>query len=127
MWRRACVATVAAGSPQLGETSIMKVALATTALVTAGIAFTVGTATGGRVPFRLSRTRPSPVVASATPSLRNTTARRLLPAKAVNEIVQNYCTDCHNDQQLSGNQSLEHFDIDSVSSPSRLAQSERMI
>ncbi len=103
----------------------MKVVFATTATVTAAIAFTVGTATGGRVPSWLNH-NTVPVRSVASAAHRNSApATHRIPSKVLNDLVQTYCTDCHNDQQLSGNQSFDHFDIDST--PNRTAQTEKMI
>jgi hypothetical protein len=48
-----------------------------------------------------------------------------MPIAAANAVVDMYCTDCHNDQQKSGNLSFDHFDA--ASAPKDLAVSERMI
>ncbi|HEY6219562.1 MAG TPA: DUF1592 domain-containing protein [Gemmatimonadaceae bacterium] len=50
---------------------------------------------------------------------------KTLPPTAVNGLIQEYCSDCHNDQTLSGNLSLEHYTLDSATT--RLAVSEKMI
>jgi len=48
-----------------------------------------------------------------------------MASAAVNGLIQEYCTDCHNDQALAGNLSLEHYNVDSAAM--RLATSEKMI
>lgn len=104
----------------------MKVVFASVAVVTAALAFSVGTATGGRVPFSAARSpesRPLPKKPSARPKVRaaknehpsyGPTGARGISVSALNDVVQNYCTDCHNVQVMSGNLSLEQFDIDTA-------------
>jgi hypothetical protein len=48
-----------------------------------------------------------------------------IPISALNAVVDQYCTDCHNDQMMVGNLSLEHYDV--ASAPSRWAASEKII
>jgi hypothetical protein len=48
-----------------------------------------------------------------------------IPISALNAVVDQYCTDCHNDQMMVGNLSLEHYDV--AAAPTRLAASEKMI
>ena len=105
----------------------MRFVVATTAAVSAALAFTVGTATGHRAPEHSRRlVPPAATDRSATrvaPHFRSRPSR--LSSTALNEVIQTYCGDCHNDAVLSGNLSLEHFDVDSA--PQRLATSEKMI
>jgi hypothetical protein len=103
----------------------MKFVLATTAIVTAGVAFTVGTATGNGAPHWAARATASAPVRAVKAVKRSAPKNPRGVATAFNDIVQNYCTDCHSDQTLSGNLSLEHFDIDSVANDR--AESERII
>ena len=103
----------------------MKFVFATTAVVTAGVAFIVGTATGSGAPHFSSRaSAPAPKPATKM-AKRNAPKNPRATATIFNNIVQNYCTDCHSDQTLSGNLSLEHFDIDSVAD--RREESEKII
>jgi hypothetical protein len=85
----------------------MKIVFATVAGLTAVLAFRVGVATG--VSVHPPKPPAPPHVSSA----------------ALTQVVQTYCTDCHNDQLLSGNLSLEHFDVDSA--PETRATSEKVI
>jgi hypothetical protein len=85
----------------------MKLVFATVAGLTAVLAFKVGVATG--VVVHPPKPPAPPHIATA----------------ALTQVVQTYCTDCHNDQLLTGNLSLEHFDVDSA--PETRAISEKMI
>jgi hypothetical protein len=107
----------------------MKFALVTTAVVTAGVAFTVGTATGSSAPHWSARVKTSPAGTLRPAKLvkRSSPTNPRAVANAFNGVVQNYCTDCHSDQTLSGNLSLEHFDIDSVAIDDRREESEKLI
>jgi hypothetical protein len=108
----------------------MKIVFASVAAVSAAVAFSVGTATGTRAPNRL-RVNASPTTPPAKPPAKR--ARPALaagraptiPIATLNAVVDQYCTDCHNDQMLVGNLSLEHYDV--AAAPSRLAASEKMI
>ena len=119
-------------------TRSMKVVFVSVSVVTAVLAFSVGTATGGRVPFSAMRSAESPVPVKKTPRRPKVRApkpgehapygpigSRGIAVSALNEVIQNYCTDCHNEQVMSGNLSLEKYDIDTASK--RLAVSEKMI
>jgi hypothetical protein len=116
----------------------MKVVLASAAVVTAALAFSVGTATGGHVPFSVLRTSRGLIPAknkTTRPKAHSVRARgseaygpigaRGIPVAALNEVVQNYCTDCHNPQVMSGNLSLEQFDIDTAAKMTHVV--EKMI
>ena len=105
----------------------MKVVFASVAVVTAALAFSVGTATGGRVPFSAFRPIEGPAPVKKTPARPKVRAAkpgehapygpigsRGIAVSALNDVVQNYCTDCHNVQVMSGNLSLEKFDIDTA-------------
>lgn len=48
-----------------------------------------------------------------------------IPIPVLNTVIDQYCTDCHNDQMKVGNLSLEHYDI--AAAPSRWAASEKVI
>jgi hypothetical protein len=50
---------------------------------------------------------------------------RKISSAALNEVVAQYCSDCHNPISLKGNLTLANFDIDSAAA--RLATSEKMI
>ncbi|MEO8625021.1 MAG: DUF1587 domain-containing protein, partial [bacterium] len=50
---------------------------------------------------------------------------RAISPKALNEVVAQYCTDCHNPITLKGNLTLANFDLDSAAA--HLATSEKMI
>jgi len=105
----------------------MKVVFATTALVTAAVAFSVGTATGGRAPRFLPRSTslsPSPRSANKE-SLARRSPERLIPTKVLNNIIETYCIDCHSEKSLGGNLSLEHYNVDSAATD--IATSEKII
>jgi len=104
----------------------MKVLFATTALVSAAVAFSVGTATGGRAPRFLPRT----TVASATraPRAKSVTHRsreNRIPTGVLNSVIETYCLDCHSEKSLGGNLSLEHYDIDSAAA--NITKSEKIV
>jgi hypothetical protein len=102
----------------------MKFVVATTAAVTAAVAFTVGTATAHRAPAHASH--PAVHLAARAYAVAHLKSRSLaLPPVVIDSLVQTYCGDCHNDAVLSGNLSLEHFQLDSA--PLHLATSEKMI
>ncbi|MEO7084908.1 MAG: DUF1592 domain-containing protein [Gemmatimonadaceae bacterium] len=107
----------------------MKLVFATTAIVTAGVAFTVGTATGRDAPHWTAGAKSLATVPMRTAKSVKRSAPKDPRAitNAFNGVVQNYCTDCHSDQTLSGNLSLEHFDLDSVMIDDRREESEKLI
>ena len=105
----------------------MKVVFATTALVTAAVAFSVGTATGGRAPHFLPRTTsksPAPHVARKE-SLKPHAPGPRIPTSVLNSVIETYCLDCHSEKSLGGNLSLEHYNVDSAASD--IATSEKLI
>src|SRR5262249_54031060 len=108
----------------------MKIVFASVAAVSAAVAFSVGTATGTRAPNYL-RLNASPTTPPAKPPARRAHApihsapAPTIPIPALNAVVEQYCTDCHNDQMMVGNLSLEHYDV--AAAPSRWAASEKMI
>ena len=102
----------------------MKVVVAAAAVVSTALAFTVGTATGHKAPDRSAR--PSlPAVTGVHVPRAVRPAPRLLSSSVANGLIDNYCTDCHNDQALAGNLSLEKYDVDSA--VQQRATSEKMI
>ena len=102
----------------------MRFVFGTTAAVTVAVAFAVGTATGHETPDRATRESARPLAADHMTSRVLSRSPRMSAAVA-NSLVQTYCEDCHNDQALAGNLSLERFDVDSA--PRMLATSEKMI
>src|ERR1051325_10473264 len=96
----------------------MKSVLVAVAGVTAGVAFTVGTATGGRSPVT-APVAPTPLVtwknahAGDHPSYGRPGARGVSSA-ALNAVVQRYCESCHNPTQKKGNLNLAGFDLDAA-------------
>src|SRR5690348_15987633 len=108
----------------------MKIVFASVAAVSAAVAISVGTATGTRAPNYLrpnaSPTRPlvKPPAKHAARSAKPAPSPTI-PISALNAVVDQYCTDCHNDQMMVGNLSLEHYDV--AAAPSRWAASEKMI
>ncbi|HEV8216947.1 MAG TPA: hypothetical protein VGP95_13965, partial [Gemmatimonadaceae bacterium] len=105
----------------------MKVVFATTALVTAAVAFSVGTATGGRAPRFLPRSASvSLSTRSATKeSLRHRSPASRIPTSVLNNVIETYCIDCHSEKSLGGNLSLEHYNVDSAATD--IATSEKII
>src|SRR5215468_9667086 len=85
----------------------MKIVFVSAAGVAAALAFSVGTATGGRVP-------PTSKIGA-----------RGVSTEALNATVQRYCGSCHSPTTKKGNLSLRGFDVDSATND--LAVSEKMI
>jgi hypothetical protein len=85
----------------------MKIAFGAAAVVTASLAFTVGTAT----------TAPS-----ARPPVHGKVS-----SPALNSVVQRYCGSCHSPGNLKGNLSLRGWDIDSAASPDNVDVSEKIV
>ena len=101
----------------------MKVVFVSAAAVTAALAFTVGTAIGSRVPPGTISLRP--VAAHPLPHVgARASTRRISPA-ALNGVIQQYCGECHNDNLLTGNLSLDKFDVEKAYASDSTA--ERMI
>src|SRR6266550_5449877 len=94
----------------------MKFVFATAVGVTSALAFTVGTATGGRVP---ERARPGP-----HPSYGKIGGRGI-PTNELSSVIQHTCLSCHNDVTMKGNLSLKGYDVDSAYQ--QLDVSEKMI
>ncbi len=63
--------------------------------------------------------------AVAEPAMAVSHTLTTMPLEAQNELVDTYCTVCHNDEGLAGNMSLDTFDGATV--VEHLARSERMI
>jgi hypothetical protein len=87
----------------------MRIVFVSAAAVSAAIAFSVGTATGGRVP-------PTPKVGA-----------RGVSTEALNTVVQRYCATCHNPTMAKdrGNLSLRGYSVDSATSA--VALNEKII
>ena len=108
----------------------MKIVFASVAAVSAAVAFSVGTATGTRAPNYLrgntwlAGPRPKPPAKAVRRAVRPSTSPTI-PISALNAVVDQYCTDCHNDQMMVGNLSLEHYDV--AAAPSRWSASEKII
>lgn len=112
----------------------MKIVFASVAAVSAAVAFSVGTATGTKAPnsMRLKESlssprpkpRPAPIHA-ARARLHGPGPAPAIPIAALNNVIEQYCTDCHNDQMMVGNLSLEHYDI--AAAPAHLAESEKVV
>ena len=69
-----------------------------------------------------------PISTSATPNRRATSLHAVPPAvepATLSEVVETYCTRCHNERRLRGNLSLEGFDPDTPEADPEVA--ERMI
>src|SRR4029078_8478294 len=116
----------------------MKLVVATVAVVTTALAASVGTAIGRNAPRSTALrspdrpaaiTKPSPRPKARTssrvhPSYRTTGARGISTA-ALNSVIETYCQDCHNENLMTGNLSLENFDV--ASADKNLVISEKMI
>lgn len=118
----------------------MKLAFVVMATVAAAASYTVGAESAAR--SAAARSRPEAVV-TRTPLRLAVRSRRVRPAvnndvgaagafgargialDAFNDVVQKYCTECHNNQERTGNQSFDDFDI--AHAERNLAQSEKMI
>jgi hypothetical protein len=101
----------------------MKIAFATVAVVTAVVSFKVGTATGTGAPFWKA---PAPAIArSSVTASTHRPAPRMVSVQAANDVIENYCKDCHNDQLMLGNQSFDTFDVGKADE--RRPQAEKMI
>src|SRR5438309_338146 len=64
---------------------------------------------------------------SATPLSLTSNRRpaRRVSVEAANDVIENYCKDCHNDQLMLGNQSFDSFDVGKAEQ--HRAQAEKMI
>jgi hypothetical protein len=116
----------------------MKLVVATVAVVTTALAASVGTAIGRNAPrstavhsldrpAATSKPSPRPKARSSStvhPSYRTTGARGISTA-ALNSVIETYCQDCHNENLMTGNLSLENFDV--AAADKKLAISEKMI
>jgi hypothetical protein len=99
----------------------MKIRFAAVGVATALVAaasFRIGTATGASAPRWIGGTverATVPVRAKRTRStVRNSKGSALVGperAAAMNNVIENYCADCHNDQMLLGNLSFDGFDV----------------
>jgi hypothetical protein len=101
----------------------MKVVFVSAAAATAALAFTVGTAIGGRVPPTTISRRPIAAPSLPHPTPHATTPR--ISAAALNGVIQQYCGECHNDNLLTGNLSLDKFDVEKAYASDSTA--ERMV
>ena len=66
-----------------------------------------------------------PATPGADRALRAEFVPSALQAADVNDVVREYCVGCHNDRRMTGNLSLEDFDLASV--PTRAETGERMV
>jgi hypothetical protein len=100
----------------------MRVVFGTATVITAVLAFNVGSASGrlAPVPTRLVASPP----AAEAPASRHS-ARPAISTAALSQVVQEYCAGCHNPKELRGNLSLEDYDV--ANAASNLAVSEKMI
>ena len=97
----------------------------TVGLVLAGLVLAAD-ASGRAVARRAPSIVPLPRPPAHRPAISRSRARHISSA-TFNSVVEKYCTECHNNSELSGNMSLETFDIDSLVNPARRAQAEKMI
>jgi hypothetical protein len=107
---------------------MIKFVFAASAALVAAVSFEVGTATGAGAPiFSFTRSAPAPVARPVAPRVATARRRVLSPerAKAMNAVIENYCTDCHNDQLRSGNQTFDHYDV--AAADKNIHLSEKMI
>jgi hypothetical protein len=102
----------------------MRLTFAAVAAVVAVASFKVGTATGTRAPNAVF-----PRAAVSAPRMFARTFPRPSRGRpsmaALNGVVETYCSDCHNDQVRSGNQSFDGYDV--AKADEHIAQSEKMI
>lgn len=95
----------------------MKSLFAIVAACTAAVAFDVGTGIAGRPAHTLLlSSHRAPRTAHLPPLPRPTmhpVAHRL-PSAALNQVVAQYCAACHNASDMTGNLSLDDFDIDKI-------------
>ena len=129
-----------AGTTSTGmEESRMKLVVATAAVVTTGLAVSFGTAIGSRAqigsdPQTRGRFRSKHRPPARHQSLKSPRRyiRRIRPSAlaesrspAFNDVIESYCNDCHNDQIMSGDLSLEKFDVAKANENAHVA--EKMI
>jgi hypothetical protein len=108
----------------------MKIVFASVAAVSAAVAFSVGTATGTRAPNYLRPNASLSTPHPKSPAKPRHAARPIpgpapIPIPALNAVIDQYCGDCHNDQMMVGNLSLEHYDVGAA--PSNWATSEKIV
>src|SRR5690348_5855996 len=95
----------------------MKIVFASVAAVTATVAFSVGTATGTKAPKYLpgsaflTAPHPKSPIRAARMRAVKTAPSPTIPISVLNGVVEEYCTDCHNEQLKVGNISLEGYDV----------------
>ena len=60
---------------------------------------------------------------AATPgSYREATPASVVPVAELNEVLEEYCVRCHSEPQLSGNLSLEDFEVEAASQRAEIAE-----
>ncbi|MGH2625492.1 MAG: DUF1592 domain-containing protein, partial [Anaerolineales bacterium] len=64
-------------------------------------------------------------VSSASPALPAPSLSKPIPTEDLNAVVQRYCVFCHNDQALTGNLTLQSFDVAAAATQAPTA--EKMI
>ena len=99
----------------------MRLLFGGSAALVAAVSFRVGTATGARAPRRAWISAPAfaPDHLDQRPPVLRTS-----PA-VLNDVIETYCSDCHNDEVRSGNQSFDDYDV--ANADKKLALSEMMI
>jgi hypothetical protein len=93
----------------------MKFVFATVGVVTTSLAFSFGTATGGRAPEPPRHPHPPYAKIGA----------RGIPTSELSSVIQHTCLSCHNDVTRKGNLSLKGYNVDSAYE--NLETSEKMI
>jgi uncharacterized protein DUF1592/uncharacterized protein DUF1588/uncharacterized protein DUF1585/uncharacterized protein DUF1587/uncharacterized protein DUF1595 len=106
----------------------MKLALAMIVGTAAATAIAGGPSVDGALPHAGIRIPVAPPPHASPVTRRDAHSAigaRGISTAALTEVVQHYCTSCHNDKTPKGNLSLESYDVDAAYD--RLATSEKMI
>ena len=97
--------------------------------VCAGMGLVVGSGPADTLPSPLGQETRAMSAVSAAPEIpTELAARSRLPSvasEALTDVVQRYCVACHSDQRMTGNLSLEDFDVERAAEQAETA--ERMI
>ncbi len=90
--------------------------------VLAGVGLVIGTGPADTLPSPSGQSHDAVFAAS---HLATGVDRAPIPAATLNEVVQQYCMVCHNDQLLTGNVSFQGLDVERAGEKAQIA--ERMI
>ena len=91
--------------------------VSTTPLVAAGMVL-VALATAELAPAPAERLQPAGIASAAHKTVDAAAAR----ARALDDVVEEYCVRCHSDRRLTGNMSLEDFDVAAPETRPELAE-----